>query len=128
MKSERTLADPRWCGFVTESKISHHEAEGRLVLCQPRRSADLYAAELDDPSRSRRDKVSRRAGFAAALLAGGDRGQAFAEGNAVLADVGERLTSARILNKLRPLRAATGQAAAEEFRVRFDAAAEALAG
>jgi transcriptional regulator with XRE-family HTH domain len=121
-------ADPPWSRFVTESEISHHEAEGRLVLGQPSRSADLYAAELDDPGRSRRDQVSRRAGFAAALLAGGDGSQAFAEGITVLTDVGERLTSTRILNKLRPLRVAADQPTAEEFRVRFDAAAKALAG
>ena len=123
-------ADPRWCRFVSESEVSHFEAEGRLVLGQPDRATTLYAAELDDPSRSRRDQVSRRAGFAAALLEEGDRSQAYAEGTTVLTDVGHRggLASTRILNKLRPLRAAADQADAEEFRARFDAAATALKG
>lgn len=120
-------ADPRWSRFVTESEISHHEAGGRLALGQPSRATALYAAELDDPGRSRRDQVSRRAGLAAALLVEGDRSAAFAEGTTVLTDVGERgLTSTRILNKLRPLRTAADKAAAEEFRVRFDVAERAL--
>jgi hypothetical protein len=121
--------DPPWSGFITESEISHFEAEGRLVLGQADRATELYAAELDDPSRSRRDQVSRRAGFAAALLDEGDRSQAFTEGTTVLTDVGERgLASTRILNKLRPLRAAADQSDAEEFRARFDAAAKTLTG
>jgi hypothetical protein len=121
-------ADPQWCGFVTESEITHVEAEGRLWLSQPVRATALYRTGLDDSDRSRRDQVSRRAGLAAALLEEGDRSQAFTEGITVLTDVGERgLTSTRILNKLRPLRSAADQAAAEEFRVRFDAAERALA-
>jgi transcriptional regulator with XRE-family HTH domain len=121
-------ADPPWSGFVTESEVTAHEAGGWMSLGQPSRATTLYADGLNDPSRSRRDQVSRRAGFAAALLEEGDRSQAFTEGNTVLTDVGERgLTSARILNKLRPLcAAADDEADAEEFRVRFDDAARAL--
>jgi hypothetical protein len=92
-------------------------------------ASGVVAPKLDAPNRSRRDQVSRRAGFAPAHHEEGERSQAFTEASTVLADVGERgLTSARILNKLRPLRAAADddEAAAEEFRVRFDDAARAL--
>jgi transcriptional regulator with XRE-family HTH domain len=118
--------DPPLSRFVTESEITAVEAGGRMLLGQPDRATVLYAAGLDDPGRSRRDQVSRRAWLADALLEQGDRSQAVAEGTTVLHEFGEGLTSTRILNRLRPLRAAADRSAAEEFCALFDAAERVL--
>jgi hypothetical protein len=113
--------------FVTESEITNVEGWGRLSLGQPSRAATLFAAQLDDPARSRRDRTLRRTSLADALLEQGDRSQAVAEGMTVLREFGEQLTSTRILNRLRPLRAVAEQTTAEEeFCARFDAAERAL--
>jgi hypothetical protein len=59
-------------------------------------------------------------------LQGGDVNQALDEGAAVLPS-SSGVTSGRALIELRPLRAAAEKAAAEEFCLRYDAAAQALA-
>ena len=121
-------ADSPLSGFVTESEITNVEGWGRLSLGQPARATALFAAELDDPARSRRDRTLRRTSLADALLEQGDRSQAVAEGMTVLREFDEQLTSTRILSRLRPLRAVAEQTAAEEFCARFDAAERALSG
>jgi hypothetical protein len=123
-------ADPQWSSYVTDSQISYSEAFGSDALAHARgesagRAAALYRASLDD-GLAPRDEAGTRAQLARTLLTEGDRAQAISEGLAVLPDLGQRMISTRTLNRLRPVRAAAEKAAAEEFCVRFDAAARAL--
>jgi transcriptional regulator with XRE-family HTH domain len=119
-------ADPTWSLFVSESEIVGYEAMGYDQLGKPGRAARLYRGVLDDADRSPRDQAYYRARLSGALLEDGDRIQAIDEGLAILPDLGERLTSTRTLNELRPVREAAERVAAEEFIARFDQAARSL--
>jgi hypothetical protein len=125
-------ADPAWAAFVTPAEATGFEASGYEAVARVRgltcdRASRLYRAVLDDSGGSRRDRTYYRSRLARSLLADGDRTQAIHEGLSVLPDLGERIVSTRVLNELRPVRAAAEKAAAEEFCARFDAAAKALA-
>lgn len=126
-------SDPPWAMFVSESEITGYEALGYEAIGRAQnmssgRATALYRAVLDDPGRSPSDHAYYRARLAGALLNDGDVELAITEGSAILPSMtGERMTSARSLAELRPLRAVAKQAAAEEFCTRFDAAMRALA-
>ncbi|GII34618.1 helix-turn-helix domain-containing protein [Planotetraspora mira] len=119
-------ADHPWTAFISQSEITGYEAMGRSQLGHPDRAARLYRAVLDDPSRSSRDRAYYRARLAAAAVADGDRQTAIEEGLAILPDLGERLTSVRVLNELRPVRQ-VAESIDEAFCERFDKAARTLA-
>ncbi|MBV9013094.1 MAG: helix-turn-helix domain-containing protein [Pseudonocardiales bacterium] len=112
--------------FVSHSEVTGHEALGRAQLGKPTQAVQLYQSVLDDTARSPRDLANYRADLAGALVQAGDIEQAIAQGLMVLPDLGTTLTSGRVLQRLRPVRAAADTATAAEFRDRFDAAARAL--
>ncbi|GLX05728.1 helix-turn-helix transcriptional regulator [Microbispora sp. NBRC 16548] len=118
--------DHPWSTFVTQSEITGYEAMGRIALGDPERAARLYRSVLSDPARSPRDLAYYRARLAAATSAAGDHRTAIEEGTQLLPDLGERLTSVRVLNELRPVRH-EAEGFDEEFCERFDQAARALA-
>ena len=126
-------ADPPWAMFVSESEITGYEALGYEAIGRTQkisggRATALYRRVLEDPRRSASDQVYYRARLAGALLNDGDVKLAITEGSAILPSMaGGRMTSARSLAEMRPLRAAAEQAAAEEFCARFDAAVHAVA-
>ncbi|MEU5992464.1 hypothetical protein ABZ806_26140 [Spirillospora sp. NPDC047418] len=99
-------------------------------LDRPGAAVPLYPAVLDDDGRSPRDRAYYRARLAAALSAAGDQREAVAEALRVVGDLGEGLTSTRVLSELRPVRSGTRELTLDinlEFRQRFDAAERALA-
>ncbi|MFI0424688.1 helix-turn-helix domain-containing protein [Spongiactinospora sp. 9N601] len=113
--------DAPWTRFVTASEINGCEATGFVHLGSSPRAIDLYSKVVSDTRRSLRDRTHYRAYLAGALLHSGDRAQAINEGISILASGSP--VPRRTLNELQPLRAASEQADAEEFRVRFDQAA-----
>ncbi|GLY78872.1 helix-turn-helix domain-containing protein [Actinoallomurus iriomotensis] len=119
------LADPAWTTFVTRAEVDGHDADGWLRLKQASRAVsrydDVLGAHLPP-----RNAAYYRARLAGALLEDGDPSEAIAQGLSVLPDLGDRLTSARTLIELRPVRAAAHQASAEELVALFDSAAHAL--
>jgi len=122
--------DPAWTDFVTHSEVTGYEGLGYHALARIRgdkvdRVPELYRAVIDDPERSARDHVAYRASLAIALLEQGDTKQAISEATAVLPE-NSKVSSARSLRELRPLRAAAERVSAEEFRVRYDAAMRSL--
>jgi hypothetical protein len=119
-------ADPAWMAFVRHSEITGAEAVGKAQLGAPAQAVRLYQDVLDDATRSPRDQAWYRARLAGALVQAGDLEQAIAHGLTVLPDLGTRLTSGRVLQNLRPVRAAANAAAAADFCDRFDAASRAL--
>ncbi|GAA1892209.1 helix-turn-helix domain-containing protein [Actinomadura bangladeshensis] len=123
-------SDPSWTAFVTHSEIAGYEAMGAVQLNRPGDAVPLYQAVLDDDGRSPRDRAYYRARLAAALCAAGDQREAVAEGLRVVGDLGEGLTSTRVLNELRPVRSGTHELTLDihqEFCQQFDAAERALA-
>lgn len=118
--------DHPWTGFVSYSEITGYEAMGSTQLGEPERAARLYRIVLDDPERSPRDRAYYRARLASAMSAAGDQKEAVVEGMKILPDLGERLSSVRVLNELKPVRAAAGLSVGSEFCERFDEAARAL--
>jgi hypothetical protein len=119
-------ADPAWTAFVKHSEITGAEAMGKEQLGAPTQAVRLYQNVLDDAARSPRDQAWYRARLAGTLVQAGDLEQAIAHGLTVLPDLGTTLTSGRVLENLRLVRAAAGAAAAADFCDRFDAAARAL--
>jgi hypothetical protein len=117
--------DPTWTAFVTRAEIDGHDADGWLRLKQTGRAVSRYDDVLS-AHLPLRNAAYYRARLAGALLEDGDRSEAIAQGLSVLPDLGDRLTSARTLIELRPVRAAAQQASAEEFVALFDSAAHAL--
>jgi transcriptional regulator with XRE-family HTH domain len=126
-------ADPPWAMFVSESEINGYEALGYEAIGCVRevssgRATALYRAVVDDPHRSASDRAYYQARLASALLNEGEMELAINEGTAILPSMtAGRMTSARSLAEMRPLRAAAEQAAAKEFCARFDAAMRMLA-
>jgi transcriptional regulator with XRE-family HTH domain len=125
--------DPQWTSYVSGFEIVGYEAIGYEALACVRnerngRVAAMYREVLDDPdpARSPLDHANYRSRLARALAEEGDSTEAIAEGQSLLPDLGERIISNRVLNRLRPVRAAAETAAAEEFCTRFDAAERAL--
>ncbi|MFI0446925.1 helix-turn-helix domain-containing protein [Actinomadura sp. 6N118] len=120
-------SDPAWGRFITASEITGYEAMG-LQRLGGGKVADLFRDVVGDAERSPRDRAFYRAALAGALLDGGDRAAAIDEGLQLLPDLdGGTMTSTRVLNKLRPVRAAVGAGpSSEEFRIRFDGAAQTL--
>lgn len=123
-------SDESWTAFVTHSEITGYEAMGAIQLDRPDDAATLYRTVLEDNSRSPRDRAYYRARLSAALCTAGDQHGAVAEGLQVVGDLGNGLTSARVLNELRPVRCSAGPPAVDpeqEFCERFDAAERVLA-
>lgn len=112
--------------FVRHSEITGYEAMGKAQFGAPAQAARLYQVVLDDTARSPRDQAYYRALLAGTLTQTGDIDQAISHGLLILPDLGETLTSIRVLRELRPVREAAGAAAAAEFCDRFDSAARAL--
>lgn len=120
-------ADQSWTAFITHSEITGYEAMGAVQLGRPDTAAGLYRIVLEDSARSPRDLAYYRARLAAALGAAGDHRGAVAEGLQLVGDLGERLTSVRVLNELRPVRQiAVPELNNEEFCQQFDTAARML--
>jgi transcriptional regulator with XRE-family HTH domain len=123
-------SDESWTAFVTHSEITGYEAMGAGQLNRPDDAVTLYQTVLEDNSRSPRDRAYYRARLATALCTAGDQHGALVEGLQVVGDLGNRLTSTRVLNELRPVRSNAGPPAVDpeqEFCERFDAAERALA-
>jgi transcriptional regulator with XRE-family HTH domain len=121
-------SDRGWTAFISYSEITGYEAMGSIQLGHPEQASDLYRVVLDDTERSPRDRAYYRARLAAALTAAGDHRGGIEQGQKVLPGLGEKLTSTRVLEELRPVRqAAQAVTAEEEFCVRFDDAARMLA-
>jgi tetratricopeptide (TPR) repeat protein len=117
---------PQRLRFVSETEITTTEATGYLSLGDPDRSAMLYRQALAS-GMGARDRASCGAGLADALLRRGALQEAVATAMDVLAALESEVTSMRCLNRLRLVRQAIGDTAAEhEFRERFDAAEQAL--
>ena len=118
-------ADTAWTAFMDRAELDGHDADGRLRLRQADRAVARYADVLgaDLP---RRNAAYYRARLAGALLEDGARSEAITQGLAVLPDLGDRLTSARTLIELRPVRAAAVKASADDFVGLFDSAAQSL--
>ncbi|GAA4907724.1 hypothetical protein GCM10023405_31580 [Streptomonospora salina] len=114
--------DPGWTGFVTPGEVDSYEAQGWLDLTEPARSVELYSAALEQDGLTPRNRTLGRSYLATALLHQGDIAASTSEGVAVLAAVeSKQITSARIVDRLRPVRDADPPDA--EFVERFDALA-----
>lgn len=118
-------ADATWTAFMDRAEVDGHDADGRLRLEQAGRAVSRYEDVLD-ARLPPRNAAYYRARLAGALLEDGDRSEAIAQGLAVLPEFGDRLTSARTLIELRPVRAAAMQASADDFVELFDSAAQSL--
>ncbi len=119
-------ADSPRTRFVRDSEITGYEALGRAQLGGFPQAVRLHEAVLDDTTRSRRDQAYYRALLAGGLVAAGDVEQAVHHGLMILPELGSPLASVRVLRDLRPVRAAATGTRAEEFRDKYDAAAQAL--
>ncbi len=103
------------------------EAMGWERLGAPARAVALYRAELGDESDLARNRICTHSYLAAALLDEGDVTLAIAEGRRALSSfAAARMTSARPVSALRPVRMAAESAGDEEFCAHFDAADRAL--
>ncbi|MEV7013045.1 helix-turn-helix transcriptional regulator [Streptosporangium sp. NPDC051022] len=119
-------SDQTWTAFVSHSEITGYEAMGAVQLGHLDTAAALYREVLADPCRSPRDLAYYRARLAAALCAAGDGHGALVEGVLIVRDLGDRLTSVRVLNELRPVRQTAAASLEAEFCQLFDAAAHTL--
>jgi hypothetical protein len=119
-------SDPIWTGFVRPSEITALEATGKAHLGSPAQAAKLYHTVLADTARSFRDKACQRASLAEILVQAGDLDQAISHGLLILPDLGTTLTSGRVIQRLRPVRAAAAAAGETDFCDRFDTAVRAL--
>ncbi|MEU4342685.1 helix-turn-helix transcriptional regulator [Nocardia sp. NPDC023852] len=116
--------DPIWLHFVTPDELHAHEAKGRKLLGQHSKAVELYRQNVRCSSNEPRDEASYRAYFAVALSGLGELRMAIAEGQAVLSLLTGLVSSRRLMQELRPVRAAAGQVSGDEvehFRLRFDA-------
>ena len=119
--------DPAWIQFVDEFEIDGQEAIGRSNLGHYDKAIELNRRSLAAPGVAVRNRACDQVRLATTLAAAGDTYSALSEARAVLTLLEERVTSARALNELRPVRDVAQQLHDEEFCARFDSAAEALA-
>ncbi len=98
---------------------------GRLGV--PGRAVALYRGVLGDEGDLARNRICAHSYLAGALLDEGDVTLAITEGRTALqAFAAARMTSARPINAMRPVRVAAENAGDEEFCAHFDAAERAL--
>jgi hypothetical protein len=116
--------DPPWTRTVSDSEITEFEAIGKTDLDAPIQAIRLRQAVLDDTAKAPRDQANNRANLASVLVQTGDLDQAIHHGLLILPQLGNTLTSSRVLQRLQPVRDAASATA--EFCERFDAAARAL--
>lgn len=117
--------DPVWLQFVTPAEISVHEGIGRTHLAEYAAATRLYQDSLaaDLPPRN---AANYRSLLAATLAGEGDATEAIRQGLAVLPALEGKVVSPRTLQDLRPVRVLAEHSGdgAEEFRVRYDKAAD----
>ncbi len=115
-------ADPAWARFVTHTEVTVHEAMGWERLGSPGQAVTLWRNVANDQNRLPRNQVFAQSNLARALLDEGNVTLAIDEGRAVLQSfTAARMTSARPISAMRPVRAAAENAGDEEFCSRFDA-------
>ncbi len=104
-------ADPSWVRrTVTHGQITAHEAMGWERLGSPGQAVALYRGVLGDEGDLARNRILTHSYLAAALLDEGDVTLAIAEGRAALSSfTAGRMTSARPVNAMRPVRIAAGE-------------------
>jgi len=121
--------DPPWLRrTVNDTQITWHEAMGWERLSSPGQAATLWRDVLDDKSDLPRNRICARSNLAGALLDEGDVTLAIDEGRAVLSSFATaKMTSARPVNAMRPVRLAAENAGDEEFCEHFDAVERTLA-
>jgi hypothetical protein len=126
------MDEPAWMGEagmseVGEANILEEQARGALNLGAFARAEKLYR-DLLDRLRKPRGRAYCNTRVANCLVKQGARQEAVAAGTETLTAFESGVASIRTLNELRPVRAAAGEIAAEEFCARFDAVERTLNG